>query len=300
MKRVFVLLFLTMFLLSIVACDKSKESDNVKVLTDETTTSDEAIDDESNKVDEGSASKETTVKEQVIFDSHDIVITVKSIDMNSWLGPELLLLIENNSDQSVRVQANHVSVNGLMSNTIFSVDVAPDKKANDSITLMLEENIISTIKEIELVFHIMDAETWNNIVDSEPIKIMTNHTDYVQSFDVSGQVAFDSHDIKITAQKLESTDSFWGADLYLFIENNSDRDVIIQTREVSINGFMVDPIFSSEVSKNKKAYDSITFFESDLTDNGITDIEEIELYFHIFDVYNWETIIDSEIIKITF
>lgn len=300
MKRVFVLLFLTMFLLSIVACDKSKESDNVKVLTDETTTSDEAIDDESNKVDEGSASKETTVKEQVVFDSHDIVITVKSIDMNSWLGPELLLLIENNSDQSVRVQANHVSVNGLMANTIFSVDVAPDKKANDSITLMLEENIISTIKEIELVFHIMDAETWNNIVDSEPIKIMTNHTDYVQSFDVSGQVAFDSHDIKITAQKLESTDSFWGADLYLFIENNSDRDVIIQTREVSINGFMVDPIFSSEVSKNKKAYDSITFFESDLTDNGITDIEEIELYFHIFDVYNWETIIDSEIIKITF
>ena len=219
------------------------------------------------------------------------------------MGPELALLIENNTDKSVTVQARNVSINGLMVDQIFSSDVVSGKKANDTITFILDDlakETISSIKELEFVLHVFDTETWDDIVDSEPITIVTNHTEYVQTFDDSGIIAFEQNGIKIVAKKLNSSSSFWGADLYLYIENNSGQDITVQTRDVSVNGFMVDPIFSSEVINSKKAYDSISFFESDLTDNGITDIEEIELYFHVFELNSWETIIDSEVINIQF
>jgi len=63
---------------------------------------------------------------------------------------------------------------------------------------------------------------------------------------------------------LDREDSFRGADIYVYIENNGDEDIIIQLRDVSLNGFMVDLAFSSDVLAGKKSFDSITFFESDL------------------------------------
>ena len=86
----------------------------------------------------------------------------------------------------------------------------------------------------------------------------------------------------------------------IFVENNSDRIIDVQARDVSIDGFMVDPVFSSSVAAGKKRFDTITFFESDLEDNGITDIKEIEMKFHVFDDTTYDTIFDTEIQKISF
>ena len=63
---------------------------------------------------------------------------------------------------------------------------------------------------------------------------------------------------------------------------------------------MVDAMFSCDVSKGKRAVDTITFMDSDLEENGITSIEDVELYFHIFDSDEWETIVDTGIININF
>jgi hypothetical protein len=54
------------------------------------------------------------------------------------------------------------------------------------------------------------------------------------------------------------------------------------------------------VLAGKKAYDTITFLETDLSDNGITRIDELEFKFHIFDMNSWDTIFDSNWIKVTF
>ena len=64
-------------------------------------------------------------------------------------------------------------------------------------------------------------------------------------------------------QRVSSEDNFWGAEVYVYIENNSETDVTFQARYVSINGFIIEPIFSSEVLAGEKAYDTLAFFESD-------------------------------------
>ncbi len=250
-----------------------------------------------------STSNNASITETVVFDANDIKVTAKALNYDGWMGPELVLLIENNSSQNITVQNRNASINGLMIDPMLSADVAAGKKANETMTIMsseLEQAGIKTIKDIEFILHIFDTETWDEIVDSDVIVISTDATDYVQTFDDSGVVAYDENGVKIVAKNLNSSDSFWGADLYLYIENNTEQDITVQARDVSIDGFMIDPVFSSEIVHGKKAFDSLTFMESDLTDNGITDIKEIELKFHIFDTASWDTIKDTDIVTVSF
>ncbi len=237
------------------------------------------------------ASIKANITETVIYDENDIVVTAKSLKNEGLFGPELELFIENNSNENMTVQARDVSVNGIMIDTMFSGDVGAGKQSNESMTFLgsdISVAQITTFSEIEFVLHIFKTDEWSDSFDSERITIKTDQSDHIQKIDDAGIVAYDEDGIRIVAKKLESENSFWGADLYLFIENNSKKDLIIQVRNVSINGLMVDPIFSSEVLSQKKAYDSITFFESELTKNNITDIHEIELSFSFINADTWE------------
>jgi hypothetical protein len=67
----------------------------------------------------------------------------------------------------------------------------------------------------------------------------------------------------------------------------------ISVDDMSINGFMMEPYFSTTVYDGKKSIDDITVFSSDLEKNGIESIEEVELKFHIYDAESYSTIADS-------
>jgi hypothetical protein len=63
---------------------------------------------------------------------------------------------------------------------------------------------------------------------------------------------------------------------------------------MSINGFMVTPLFSSTVNSGRMALDDITILSSDLEDNDIEVIEDIELIFNILNSNTYETIVDTD------
>ena len=67
-----------------------------------------------------------------------------------------------------------------------------------------------------------------------------------------------------------------------------------------MNGFMAASTMSEDVLVGKKAISAVQFFSTDLEENGITDITDVELYFHIFDMESWDGIFDSDVIKVTF
>lgn len=245
----------------------------------------------------------SNITEHVILDKEGIKVTAKSISYDGWLGPEIKLLIENNSSRNVTIQVRKFSINGIMIEPSFSAEVVSGKKINDSISISnreLETAKISTIKDIEFGLEVFDSESWEDIFIESEIKLQTDATDYVQKYNTEGTLVVDQNNIKIYVLKMNDKDSFWGADVYVYIENNSSQNITVQARDVSINGFMISPSFSSDVTAGKKIYDSITFFESDLKDNDITDIEEIELKFDIFNADSWEDIFKTETKKIKF
>ena len=95
-------------------------------------------------------------------------------------------------------------------------------------------------------------------------------------------------------------EEYMGPCVVVYISNTSQKNISVQTRDVSINGFMVDAIFSSEVNAGKHIVDTITFLSSELEENGITTIEDIELSLHIFDSDTWMTIKDTNVITLSF
>ena len=111
---------------------------------------------------------------------------------------------------------------------------------------------------------------------------------------------FDRDGINITLKGYFPGDDFGvaGPQLKLLVENNTDKNIVIQVRDVSVNGFMTDPLCSIEVAAQKKAYDTITWLVSDLEQSEITQFDIVEFRFHIFDAVLWEDLIHSEIIVI--
>ena len=113
-------------------------------------------------------------------------------------------------------------------------------------------------------------------------------------------MAYDADGIKVIIKGLSDEDSILGPGIKVFLVNDTDKALTFQTRDVSVNGFMVDPVFSSEVVPGKKSIDAITFMDSDLEENDITSINDVELSFTIFDSESWDNTIDTDVIKITF
>lgn len=249
-----------------------------------------------------SLNTKANIEEKVIVDRDGIKITAKSISYD-YSGANIKVLIENNTSQDITVQARDFSINGIMVDPSMSTDVASGKKSNSTISVYdsdLEQAKITTIKDIEFGLTVFNSDSWDDIFEEKGITLQTNAKDYVQKYNIDGFLAVDQNEIKIYVLKLKDKDSFWGADVTVYIENNTDQPITIQARDVSINGFMVDPSFSSDVMPGKKAYDSITFFESDLEDNDIKDITEIELKFLAFNKDSWKDIFETNVIKIEF
>ncbi len=301
MKKYKAIILTLILALALSACSPapSTENDRLPVNTQATTPV------QSNNTTETTVhlATEVTLEEQVIFDKDGIKVTVKGLSSDDFFGPAVKVLVENGSDQNITVQTRNCSVNGLMMDPMFSCDVAAGKKANDTIAFMnsqLETTQISTIASIEFYLNIFDSDSWEDITRSDIITLNTSAVDHVQTYNDSGFTVCDDGGIKIVVQKLNSEDSFWGSDVYVYAENNTDANITIQARDVSIDGFMVEPMFSCDIAAGKKAYDAITFLQSDLEDNDITDIKELELRFTVFNSDTWEDILDTDIITVTF
>lgn len=248
--------------------------------------------------------QEATVEEAVVLDEKGVKITVKRLEDKGLFGPELKLLLENESGVDLTVQVRDCSINGYMIEPMMSVDVADGKKANDGITFMrsdLEACGIDTIADMEFSFHIFTTEDWETFMDTEKIQVQTSVAEtYEYTFDDSGDLVYEKNGIKIVVKGLDTGDSLLGPGIVVYMENESGQDITVQTRDVSVNGFMVDALLSSEVVDGKRAVDSITFLSSELEENEITEITEVELSFHIFDQESWDSIDDTDVVAITF
>ena len=247
---------------------------------------------------------EITIEEAVLYDEKGIKITAKSFSTKSLFGPSVKLLIENNTEKSITVQARNESVNGYMVESMFSCDVAAGKKANDELVFMNSDLAlagITTIADMEFSFYFYDSASWTDSFESDPVTIKTSAAEgFTYTFDDSGHKVYDENGIEIVVKCLAKDDSWIGPQIVVYISNNSNKDFTVQARDVSINGFMVDSIFSTDVRIGKHAIDTITFMSSNLEENEIETIEEVELSFHVYDMEHWDTVVDTAPVTIKF
>jgi hypothetical protein len=111
----------------------------------------------------------------------------------------------------------------------------------------------------------------------------------------AGTELYNEGGIRIVGKTVDEN-SFWGTAILLYCENTSGKNVGISVDDMSINGYMMDPYFSTTIYDGKKSIDDITIFSSDLEENGITSVDDVELKFHIYDNDTYDTIADSDAI----
>lgn len=252
---------------------------------------------------ETSTTTQESIEEHVLVDELGIKITATGIDNDGIFGKELNLLIENNSDTDLTTQVRAVSVNGYMVDTMMSTDVAAGKKTNDAITFMrsdFEKLGITEIADIEFYFHIFTSEGWDEYLDTELIQIKTSVAEsYEYTYDDSGEELYNENGIRIVSKGVSDEESIFGPGLVLYIENLTEQSITVQSRDSSVNGFMIDAMLSEEVSAGKRAITAMTFFESALEENDISEITDLEFYFHIFTTDGWNTIVDTDTISVS-
>lgn len=243
-----------------------------------------------------------TIEEQELINQDGIVITAKEYVTDNIWGDGIKLVLENNTDKTVTIGCNALIVNNYMITDLFVAEVAPGKKSNEVMYLSnteLKAAGIDTVGQVEIYFHVYDSASYDNIFDSGCVTIKTSEFANMDTTpEDMGTELYNENGIRIVGKAVDEN-SFWGTAILLYCENTSGKNVGISVEEMSINGFMMSPLFSTIIYDQKMSLDEITVLSTELETNGIDEIEEVELKFHIYDVDSYNTIADSEPIKFT-
>ena len=282
---------------AIMSIGSGSTNDTKEIVTTEadSTATDSGSSDISSDTEETEKTPSVTIEEQVLIDDNGLKVTAKEYIDDGIFGNGIKLLVENDSEKTVGLGCKALIVNDYMISDLFSSTVAAGKKANETIDLyntQLENAGIDNVGKIEIYFYTFDPDTYMTEKEYDCVTIETSAFDQIDTTpNDSGTTLYETDGIKIVGKYVDES-SFWGAGVLLYIENNLDKNIIVQCDDMSINGFMVTPYFSANVYSNKKAIDDITILSSDLEDNGIDSVEELELNFKILDE-NFSTIAES-------
>ncbi len=122
------------------------------------------------------SSAEPNIKELLIYDNNGVKVTAKKIEYDDRMGPELRLLVENNTGKNIGVQAKNTSINGFMVHPTMSIEVVNGKKASGTMSFHnfeLEEYGIDTIEDIEFSLYVFERSTLEILFETPLIDIKT-------------------------------------------------------------------------------------------------------------------------------
>ena len=236
------------------------------------------------------------IAEAVLYEDESFKVTVTGMSADSLWGTEINLLLENNSDKNVSLSGDTFVVNGITLTGNLYVDAAAGKKANGTLTLPSESLKIAGIQDIATVSaydaHVVDTDTYDSILDI-PMEIKTSIADsYTQTINDAGELLWQADGITVIAQVVG--DSIWGSRVQLLVKNESAENILVQADNISVNGFTVTALMSSDVVAGTVCFADMTVFGSELEENGITDIEEVTFVLKVIDPDTYETVAESE------
>lgn len=241
------------------------------------------------------AQKEMTFTEAVAVDNDLCTIRITGIDPDNLWGYTLNAYLENKSaDKTYMFSVSSAAINGVQCDPLFASEVAAGKKSNESISFSdstLSDNGVGDYTDIELTFRVYDSNDWMaDNAAQETIHIYPYGEDqasaYVREAQPDNIVLVDNESVTAIVTGFDP-DNFWGYAVGLYLVNKTDSDLMFSADDVSVNGYMTDPLYAVTVSAGKCAFSSMTWFDSDFEQNQITQVSEIEFLLNIRDADDW-------------
>ena len=303
MKRMMTLLLSILLLLSFTACggtdapaptdstDPTDATASATVPTEVTTPTEAEITEP--------AMPQNALGDDIILlvDNEDVRVYITKIEHNDHTGMQLQIQCENMTDRTLLFSWDAVSVCGYMYDPFWAEEVAAGKTSSSTVyldTYALEQMDIISVDEISFTLRIVDSENWmEEPLLEEPFTIyptgLNADTLVLPSrTPTEGQVEIvDNEDIRFVIEWADGEDPS-AYTLHVYLENKTDRNLMYAWDLVSVNGKMIDPFWALSVAAGKKACSEISFYLSDLEDNGIEAVENMEFTLLVSDYDNWD------------
>ena len=238
-----------------------------------------------------------TLSNAVIIDNDICTFTITEVDpSNSWGFTLKSSNTNKTASTNLSFSVDDVSVNGYMIDPFWSTSALPGKTELSDISFSnatLSSLGITSVDEVEFRLRISDQDDWTS--DALVDEVFTIYPTGKTADKISIPERPKSENETILIDNAEYTfiildpymDPLWGYSLPCFIENKTNIKTGFSWDDVSVNGFMVDPFWSTSVPSGKRSVSTINFSSSSLEEAGITSIEEIDLTFSISDYENW-------------
>lgn len=294
MKKIVVMIMALALMLSLCACGGS--STQAPASTNEsgtqTSTGKETTNPENTAQPD---SKTISFEELTVIDNDECQIKITGIDPDNMWGYTLKAYLENKStEKTYMFSVDGAAVNGVQCDPFFASEVAAGKKSNEEISFTdssLEDNGITEFTDIEISFRVYDSNDWS----ADNVAEVTVHvypygeekaTTFERQSQSSDNIIIDNDYATVIVTGYEE-DAIWGYTVNLFLLNKSDTEIMFSVDEASVNGFMADPFYATSVAAGKCAFSSMSWSDTSLEENNITNVEEIEFLFRAYDSNNW-------------
>lgn len=293
MKKLATVLLSLVLMLSLVACGgettpSSSDGDPASSQTEENAGNNNAGESKDPETDQNE--NQIVFEEIVAIDNEECVIKITEIDAENMWGYTLKVQLENKSaDKTYMFSVESAAINGVQCDPLFATEVAAGKKSNEEISFSdsaLEENGITDFTDIELTFRVYDSNDWV----ADPVAKETVHVypygeekavAFVREAQTNDNVIIDNEYVTVIVTGYED-DDIWGYTANLFLLNKTDKTVMFSVDDASVNGYMADPFYATSVSAGKCAFSSMSWSDTTLEENGITEVEEIEFLFRAY------------------
>ena len=237
----------------------------------------------------------------VLYDHDGVKVTVTAFEDKSYYGPEISVIIDNTTDKSVLVSSEQLSVNGyMMDDVMLYAEVEPGTQVEDYLMFSDEDMAqcgITELANVEFYIQVMDPETYKTLDTSKllSLKLIGN---YDQAIDYSGTELYNQDGVRIIYKGIEGGSMFDGL-VYLFVENNSGRDISVYAREITINGMASDDSFWSDLRAGTVVIDSMVMWDLEAVNVAdVSQIETISMQFRIIDLESWDELAVTDTITI--
>lgn len=309
MRKILTTLLALTLVLSLTACGESGTNSELKdtlsspeseEMTNETDgeSASDSIQEEL-PVEEDSAANTTapiTFEEISVVDNEECTIAITGIDEDNLWGYTLNAFLENkSSDKTYMFSVTTASINGVKIDPLFANEVAAGKKANEEITFTtntLEKNGITQFTDIALSFKVYDSNDWMaDPVYQDTVHVYPYGEDKAEFFIREPQstdtIIADNDYASVIVTGYEE-DDIWGYTVNLYILNKTpDHKIMFSVDDAAVNGYMLDPFFSTELEAETCSFTGMSFSDTDLEENGITAIEEITFTLRSYDSENF-------------
>lgn len=234
----------------------------------------------------------------VLCDQDGIRIVATGLNFDADGGFSVGVTIENATDTDYAVQVNSAAVNQSMAQAYFSCDVPAGTSVTDEIYFDYAELAMlgidaDAIGEIELSLVVFDWDTYEDLFVSDLMILQVGDGAYTRA-SVTGTTLYEAGGVRITYVSRE-VDSFGDGTVYLFIENDTDREISVQSLGFSIDDEMVDGVLYETVLPGYSAMASVYIWDQELSADEL-DAAELRMSFEIFDAQSYETIAQTDAI----